>query len=158
MNNPILLTIAICEVGFWVLVIGGLCLRYVARMRRASTIVLALLPVLDLVLVAAVALDLHYLVTASGNGGVLEDQCALGQAALALASTPVLTSQVLRDAVTAHGSELAGWPDAAVVVGVDDRVAVTPEHLSVEKLSRLRDVPGRRRVPSLTYVAEVVLT
>ena len=59
MNNPILLTIAICEVGFWVLVIGGLCLRYVARMRRASTIVLALLPVLDLVLVAAVALDLH---------------------------------------------------------------------------------------------------
>ena len=59
MNNPILLTIAICEVGFWVLVIGGLCLRYVARMRRASTIVLALLPLLDLVLVAAVALDLH---------------------------------------------------------------------------------------------------
>ena len=59
MNNPILLTIAICEVGFWVLVIGGLCLRYLARMRRASTITLALLPVLDIVLIAAVALDLH---------------------------------------------------------------------------------------------------
>ncbi|MDI6629411.1 hypothetical protein [Rhodococcus cercidiphylli] len=59
MDNPILLTIAICEIGFWVLVIGGLCLRYLARMRRASTITLALLPVLDLVLIGAVALDLH---------------------------------------------------------------------------------------------------
>ncbi|KMJ51177.1 hypothetical protein [Rhodococcoides fascians] len=59
MDNPILLTIAVCEVGFWVLVLGGLCLRYLARMRRASTVVLALLPVLDLVLVAAVAVDLH---------------------------------------------------------------------------------------------------
>lgn len=59
MDNPILLTIAVCEVGFWVLVLGGLCVRYLARMRRASTVVLALLPILDLVLVAAVAVDLH---------------------------------------------------------------------------------------------------
>ncbi|OZE43733.1 hypothetical protein CH256_01950 [Rhodococcus sp. 05-2254-6] len=59
MDNPILLTIAICEIGFWALVIGGLCLRYLARMRRASTITLALLPALDLVLIGAVALDLH---------------------------------------------------------------------------------------------------
>ncbi|MDV8076757.1 hypothetical protein R4P47_09340 [Rhodococcus sp. IEGM 1370] len=59
MDNPILLTIAICEIGFWALVIGGLCLRYLALMRRASTITLALLPALDLVLIGAVALDLH---------------------------------------------------------------------------------------------------
>lgn len=58
-DNPILVTIAICEVGFWVLVVGGLGTRYVLRRPSASVVMLALLPVLDLVLVVAVALDLH---------------------------------------------------------------------------------------------------
>ncbi|MEV4153033.1 hypothetical protein AB0J48_08450 [Nocardia salmonicida] len=59
LNNPVLLTIAACEVGFWVLVVGGLLLRYVVRLPRASTVTLALVPVLDVVLVVAVAIDLH---------------------------------------------------------------------------------------------------
>ncbi|MFD3507830.1 hypothetical protein [Nocardia sp. NPDC058666] len=59
LNNPVLLTIAGCEIGFWVLVLGGLLLRYVLRLPRASTITLALVPVLDVVLVVAVAIDLH---------------------------------------------------------------------------------------------------
>ncbi|MFD3701858.1 hypothetical protein ACFWUP_01800 [Nocardia sp. NPDC058658] len=59
LRNPVLLTIAACEVGFWVLVIGGLLLRYVIRLPRASTVTLALVPVLDVVLVVAVAIDLH---------------------------------------------------------------------------------------------------
>ncbi len=59
LNNPVLLTIAACEVGFWVLVVGGLLLRYVARLRRAGMVTLALVPVLDVVLVVAVAVDLH---------------------------------------------------------------------------------------------------
>ncbi|MET9216013.1 MULTISPECIES: hypothetical protein [unclassified Nocardia] len=58
-NNPVLLTIAACEVGFWVLVVGGLLLRYVVRLRRAGLVTLALVPVLDVVLVVAVAIDLH---------------------------------------------------------------------------------------------------
>ncbi|SNT43132.1 hypothetical protein SAMN05421642_11920 [Rhodococcoides kyotonense] len=58
-GNPVLITIAVCEVGFWVIVLGGLALRYLARLRRTSTFVLALLPVLDIVLIVAVALDLH---------------------------------------------------------------------------------------------------
>ncbi|MFC4372794.1 hypothetical protein ACFO5K_01670 [Nocardia halotolerans] len=59
LTNPVLLTIVACEVGFWVLVIGGLGLRYPVRSRRASTVTLALVPVLDVVLVVAVAIDLH---------------------------------------------------------------------------------------------------
>lgn len=58
-DNPVLVTIAACEVGFWVLIAAGLSLRYVVRAQRASTIVLACVPVLDLVLLAAVALDLN---------------------------------------------------------------------------------------------------
>ncbi|WP_019203246.1 hypothetical protein [Tsukamurella sp. 1534] len=59
LNNPVVWTILGCEIGFWVLVLGGLALRYVARAERVSTVVLALVPVLDVVLIAAVALDLH---------------------------------------------------------------------------------------------------
>ncbi|GGF90981.1 hypothetical protein GCM10007304_01160 [Rhodococcoides trifolii] len=59
LDNPILITIAVCEVGFWVLVLGGLGSRYVLRRRSLSVLMLTLLPVLDLILVVAVALDLH---------------------------------------------------------------------------------------------------
>ncbi|WGY01890.1 hypothetical protein QI633_25580 [Nocardioides sp. QY071] len=51
--------IAASEVGLWVLLGLGLGLRYVLRRRRASTLVLALIPLLDVALVAATAVDLH---------------------------------------------------------------------------------------------------
>ncbi|MBM7366416.1 hypothetical protein [Gordonia hydrophobica] len=59
LTEPVLLTILGCEVGFWVLVIGGLVLRYVIHAKRLSGYVLAAVPVLDVVLLVAVALDLH---------------------------------------------------------------------------------------------------
>ena len=51
--------IAASEIGLWVLLALGLALRYLLRRRRASTVVLALIPVLDVLLVGAVAVDLH---------------------------------------------------------------------------------------------------
>ncbi|UUW91349.1 hypothetical protein ABFU82_21995 [Nocardioides sp. WV_118_6] len=51
--------IAASEIGLWVLLGLGLALRYLFRRRRASTITLALIPVLDALLVGAVAVDLH---------------------------------------------------------------------------------------------------
>jgi hypothetical protein len=51
--------IAASEIGLWVLLGLGLALRYVLRRRRASTVVLALVPLLDVVLVVATAVDLH---------------------------------------------------------------------------------------------------
>ncbi len=48
-----------CEIGLWVLLGLGLSLRYVARLRLLSTLVLAAIPLLDVVLVVATAVDLH---------------------------------------------------------------------------------------------------
>ena len=47
-----------CEVGFWVLVGAGLGCRYLLRRRRESSVLLAAVPVLDLVLLAATMADL----------------------------------------------------------------------------------------------------
>lgn len=57
-QNPIVALILACEVGLWVLLLGGLALRYLLRIRRVSAVVLAGIPLLDVVLVVAVALDL----------------------------------------------------------------------------------------------------
>ncbi|WP_063727910.1 hypothetical protein [Streptomyces sp. RTd22] len=48
-----------CEVGFWVLLAVGLALRYVAKMPRASVVVLLCEPMLELVLFVATAIDLR---------------------------------------------------------------------------------------------------
>lgn len=59
MNSPIFALIIGCEIGFWVLVFAGLATRYLRDQRRASTAVLALVPALDVLLLVAVALDIH---------------------------------------------------------------------------------------------------
>jgi hypothetical protein len=65
--NAVATVIVLCELGFWVLIAIGLLVRYVLRRRRAATWILASVPVLDVVLIIAVAFDL-----ASGTpvGGV----------------------------------------------------------------------------------------
>lgn len=60
LTDPILVTIAACEIGFWVFVLGGLALRYIARLPRPSVIVLACVPLIDVVLLVAVAVDLAH--------------------------------------------------------------------------------------------------
>ncbi len=47
-----------CEVGFWVAVVAGLALRYVAGRPRAGALVLGTAPVIDAALLAVTALDL----------------------------------------------------------------------------------------------------
>jgi hypothetical protein len=58
-ENPIAAVIVGCEIGLWVLLGLGMVLRYLVRLRRTSTAVLAGIPLLDLVLVIATAIDLH---------------------------------------------------------------------------------------------------
>ncbi|MGW7077667.1 hypothetical protein ACWGH2_23190 [Streptomyces sp. NPDC054871] len=50
--------IIMCEVGFWVLLAGGLALRYWAKMPRASVAVLLCEPILEVVLFVVTAIDL----------------------------------------------------------------------------------------------------
>lgn len=48
-----------CEVGFWVLLVGGLSLRYLAKMPRLGAAVLLCEPVLEVVLLVVTAIDLR---------------------------------------------------------------------------------------------------
>lgn len=57
--------IVTCEVLFWVLVLGGLTLRYPLRRPRAGAVLLASAPVVDLVLLGATVVDLRAGATAS---------------------------------------------------------------------------------------------
>ena len=58
-ENPIAAVIVGCEIGLWVLLGLGMVMRYLVRLRRTSTAVLAGIPLLDVVLVIATAIDLH---------------------------------------------------------------------------------------------------
>lgn len=48
-----------CEIGFWVAVAAGLVARYVLKQPRLGAILLASVPVIDMVLLVAVAIDLR---------------------------------------------------------------------------------------------------
>ncbi|UYP18613.1 hypothetical protein OED52_18510 [Rhodococcus sp. Z13] len=48
-----------CEIAFWVVLAAGLACRYLLRLQKAGGVLLALIPLIDLVLLAAVAVDLH---------------------------------------------------------------------------------------------------
>ncbi|MEU7552589.1 hypothetical protein AB0B01_09545 [Streptomyces sp. NPDC044571] len=67
-----------CEIGFWVLLAGGLALRYLARMPKLGAAVLLCEPLLELALLVATTLDLK-------NGG--EPSWTHGLAALYLGYT-----------------------------------------------------------------------
>lgn len=58
-ENPVAAVIVACEIGLWVLLGAGLMLRYVFRWRFLSALVLWSIPLLDVVLVVATALDLR---------------------------------------------------------------------------------------------------
>jgi hypothetical protein len=51
--------IVACEVGFWVVLLAGLALRYLWGRRRAGAVVLACVPVVDLALLVGAVLHLR---------------------------------------------------------------------------------------------------
>ncbi|WP_205471564.1 hypothetical protein [Nocardioides sp. SYSU D00038] len=58
-DNPVAGFIALSEVGLWVLLGLGLTARYPLRLRRTGAVLLAGIPLLDVALVVAGAVDLH---------------------------------------------------------------------------------------------------
>lgn len=80
-----------CEVGFWVLIVLGLIARYALRLRRIGVILLVMTPVVDLILLAATALDLMAGSTATVFHGI---------AAIYLGFS------------VAYGHKMIGWADA----------------------------------------------
>jgi hypothetical protein len=48
-----------CEIGFWVLLVGGLAARYLLRARRLSTVLLVAVPLVDVALLGFAVADLR---------------------------------------------------------------------------------------------------
>ena len=59
-----------CEIGFWVLIVLGLAARYLLRLKKTGLALLAMTPVVDIVLLAATAIDLMSGATATVFHGI----------------------------------------------------------------------------------------
>lgn len=55
----LLAVIAGCEIGFWVLLASGMAVRYLLRMPKAGAVLLAGVPLVDVVMLAASVIDLQ---------------------------------------------------------------------------------------------------
>lgn len=55
----LLAVIAACEIGFWVLLAAGLVTRYLLRRPKAGLVLLAAVPLVDVVLLVASIVDIH---------------------------------------------------------------------------------------------------
>jgi len=66
----LLAVIVAAEIGFWVLLTAGLGTRYLLRRRRLGAILLASVPVVDLVLLVATVIDLRGGATADFTHGL----------------------------------------------------------------------------------------
>lgn len=66
----ILVAIVVCEVAFWVAILAGLAARYLLRRPRLGAALLIFAPVIDVVLLALVAVDLLGGGTASWQHGL----------------------------------------------------------------------------------------
>ncbi|GAB2598167.1 hypothetical protein Aab01nite_74030 [Paractinoplanes abujensis] len=54
-----IVAIVACEIGFWVLLVGGLAARYLLKARRLSAVLLVSVPLVDLALLAFAVIDLR---------------------------------------------------------------------------------------------------
>jgi hypothetical protein len=109
----------------------------------------------DVVQRPRVALDLHYLVSFSGNEDDLEPQRMLGSVSRALHAQPLITRQLIMDTLGDPALPFLATSDLADQI---DRVKVTPLSLSLEELSKLWSVFFQ--VPhllSVAYRASVIL-
>ncbi|TCC53586.1 2TM domain-containing protein [Kribbella capetownensis] len=55
----LLAVIAACEIGFWVLLAAGLATRYLLRLPKAGLVLLAAVPLVDVVMLVAGVIDIH---------------------------------------------------------------------------------------------------
>jgi len=114
-ENPIVALILGCEVGLWVLLGLGLVARYPLRMRTLSTLLLAAIPLLDVVLVVAVALDLL---------GGAEPRPVHGLAAVYLGFSVAFGPSTVRWADVRFAHRFAGGPPPVKPAkGTPERVA-----------------------------------
>lgn len=100
-ENPLVLLIGGAEIAFWVFLAAGLAARYVLRLRRASTVLLLCVPLVDVVLVVACLADVA---TGAPPGPVH------GMAALYLGVTVAFGHSLVRWADVRFAHRVAGGP------------------------------------------------
>jgi hypothetical protein len=108
-------------------------------------------------------LDLHYLITAYGAQD-FHSEILLGCAVHLLNATPVLTGDIVRDALgrsAANGTKGAFSParealTVAAAIHVDAALKVSQEFLSFEEMSKLWSVMQARYRPSVAYQVSAV--
>lgn len=94
--------IVACEVGFWVVLLAGLAARYLLRRPRLGAALLVCVPLVDLVLLVASAMDLRY------GGG--EADLAHGLAAIYLGVSVAWGHSMVRWADARFAHRFAGGP------------------------------------------------
>lgn len=105
------------------------------------------------------AIDLHYLLTFSGDEATLEPQRMLGAAVTALVTRPVLSRALLRELIArAVVADAGTWLKFSDLAEQIDLVRFTPLSLNLEELSKLWStfIQSPYRL-SVTYQACVVL-
>ncbi|WP_242000322.1 2TM domain-containing protein [Kribbella rubisoli] len=60
MNDVLVAVIAACEIGFWVLLAAGLVTRYLLKLPKAGMVLLAAVPLVDVVMLVASVIDIHH--------------------------------------------------------------------------------------------------
>ncbi|MEE6269938.1 hypothetical protein V2E29_30435 [Streptomyces diastatochromogenes] len=99
-----------CEVGFWVLLVVGLALRYLARMPRTGAAVLLLEPLLELALLIVTAIDLK-------NGAAADWKHGLAAVYIGYTVAYGHTTLTWADRLVAH--RFAGGPPPVKRYGMD---------------------------------------
>ncbi|MBF0722116.1 hypothetical protein IR165_06920 [Sanguibacter inulinus] len=117
-ENPLVLLVIACEIGFWVVLAAGLVARYPLRRPRLGGILLVCVPVVDLVLVTASVVDV-----ARGTPPGFSH----GLAAVYLGFTVAFGHTLVRWADVRFAHRYAGGP--APVRGPRDGLAALPREL-----------------------------
>jgi hypothetical protein len=99
-----------CEIGFWAFLLAGLLTRYVVRARRVSVVLLVLAPMVDAVLLAVTALDLHGGGTANWSHGL---------AALYIGLSVAFGHRLIRSTDVRFARRFAGGPAPRRPTGVE---------------------------------------
>jgi hypothetical protein len=100
-ENPMAAVIAAGEIGFWLFIVAGLTVRYAFRARNASVVLLAMVPLIDVVVLVATAIDL----TGGAKAGFTH-----GLAAVYLGFSVVFGPGMVRWADARFAHRFAGGP------------------------------------------------
>ena len=100
-ENPMAAVIAAGEIGFWVFIVAGLAVRYALHARRASVVLLAMVPVVDVVVLVATVIDL---------AGGAKANFTHGLAAVYLGFSVVFGPSMVRWADARFAHRFAGGP------------------------------------------------